>query len=179
MDGSLSCLRQHWLLRKWMLHLNLARNTAATRNMKTFHDEISQEEKAQDSATTMFQNRVIFTAMDNIISDLDTRFHTTAKIVEWFSAVLKVGQISEDKVPSVCQPLIMKYCRDERSYTWVSKWNKTPEHLNTVCAATFPPLVSWMQFVRGSCIFGEVCIALCIFCTLPVTVVVAAEFSVS
>jgi hypothetical protein len=59
----------------------------------------------------VFQNS-LFTAMDNIISDLDTRFHTTAKIVEELSAVLKVGQISEDKVPSVCQPLIIKYSRD-------------------------------------------------------------------
>lgn len=109
--------------------------------------------------------------MDNIISDLDTRFHTTAKIEESFSAVLKVGQISEDKVPSVCQPLIMKYSRD-----LTPEFQNEVRHLNTVYAATFPPNLSPLGLLNAICkmqlqsIFGEVCIALRIFCTLPVTV---------
>ena len=57
---------------------------------------------------TVFQNTVFLTAMDSIISDLDTRFQTTAN----GSAILKVGQMSEDKVSSVCQPRITKYSSD-------------------------------------------------------------------
>lgn len=53
-----------------------------------------------------------FTAMDSIISDLDTRFQRIADIVNEFYAVLKVRQISEDKISSVCQPLITKYSSD-------------------------------------------------------------------
>ena len=45
------------------------------RKRKRFHDETAQEETA-----TVFRNTVgFFTAMDNIISDLDTRFQNTAK----------------------------------------------------------------------------------------------------
>lgn len=70
---------------------------------------------------------MFFTAMDNIISDLDTRFHTTAEIVEDFSALLKVGQMSEDKVRSVCQPLIRKYSRD-----LTPQFEDEVKHMNTV-----------------------------------------------
>lgn len=107
--------------------------------------------------------------MDSIISDLDTRFQTTANIVNEFSAVLKVGQISEDKISSVCQPLITNYSSD-----------LTPEnegrHQNSVCASNFPPNLSPLELLNAICklqlqsIFGVVCIALRIFCTLPVTV---------
>lgn len=114
---------------------------------------------------------LFFTAMDSIISDLDTRFRTTAEIVEEFSAVLKVGQISEDKVPSVCQPLIKKYSRD-----LTSEFENEIRHMNTVYAATFPPNLSPLGLLNAinkmqlHSIFGEVCIVLSIFCTLPVTV---------
>lgn len=133
---------------------------------KRFHDETSQE-TAHDSATTVFRNTVFFTAMDSIISDLDT----TAEIVEEFSAVLKVGQISEDKVPSVCQPLINKYSKD-----LTSEFENEIRHLNTVYTATFPPNLSPLGLLNAinkmqlHSIFGEVCIVLRVFCTLPVTV---------
>jgi hypothetical protein len=89
-----------------MLHLNLARNTAARGKGR---DTMMRSLKRRQLRTV--QRQRFGTAMDNIISDLATRFHTTAKIVEELSSVLKVGKISEDKVPSVCQPLITKYSR--------------------------------------------------------------------
>lgn len=55
---------------------------------------------------------VFFTAMDHIICDLDTRFRTTAGIVEEFAAIIKVGQLSDCDIATVCQPLISKYTRD-------------------------------------------------------------------
>ena len=115
------------------------------RKRKRFHDETSQQ-PAQDSAATVFRNSVFVTAMDNIISDLDTRFHTTAKIVSEISAVLKVGQISEDKVPSVCQPLIMKYSR-----SLTPEFHNEVRHLNTVNAATFPPNLSPLGLLNAIC----------------------------
>ena len=50
------------------------------RKRKWFHEETSQEETGQDSVPTVFRNTVFFTAMYNIISDLDIRVHATAKL---------------------------------------------------------------------------------------------------
>lgn len=131
----------------------------------------SEEERAQESAETVFRNTVFFTAMDSIISDLGTRFQTTANIVNEFSAVLKVGQISEDKISSVCQPLITKYSGD-----LTPDFENEVRHLNSVYASNVLPNLSPLELLNAICklqlqsIFGEVCIALCIFCTLPVTV---------
>lgn len=138
---------------------------------KRFHDETSMEETAQDRPETMFRNTVFFTAMDSSISDLDTRFNTTAAIVEEFSAVLKVGRISEDKVHSVCQSLIKKYSGD-----LTPDFENEIRHLNMLYAATFSPNLSPLGLLNAinklqlQSIFGEVSIALRIFCTLPVTV---------
>ncbi|KAK1899702.1 Cytochrome P450 2G1 [Dissostichus eleginoides] len=113
------------------------------RKRKRFHDETSQEKTDQDSAATVFRNTVFFTAMDNIISDLDTRFRTTEYIVEEFSAVLKVGQIAEDEVPSVCQPLIRKYSRD-----------LTPEFQNEFSETYSPVMTVYLGWQRTVVLVG-------------------------
>lgn len=56
-----------------------------------------------------FATQCFLTAMDSIIGDLDSRFHTASKILKEFSAVSKVGQISEDEAASICEALIIKY----------------------------------------------------------------------
>ena len=102
---------------------------------------------------------------------MDTRFRGIAHIVNEFSAVLKVGQIREGKISSVCQPLITKYSSD-----LTPDFENQVRHLNSVYAANFPPNLSPLELLNAICrlqlqsIFGEVCIALRIFCTLPVTV---------
>ncbi|CAK6976946.1 zinc finger MYM-type protein 1-like, partial [Scomber scombrus] len=144
-----------------MLHLSLARTTVGKRKGR---DSMMKPLKRRQLRTVQQQcfGTVFFNAMDSIISDLDTRFHTTAGIVE---------QISEDKVPSVCQPLIKKYSRD-----LTSECENEVRHLKTVYAATFPPNLSPLGLLNAinkmqlHTIFGEACIALRIFCTLPVTV---------
>lgn len=56
-----------------------------------------------------FATQCFLTAMDSIIGDLDSRFHAASKILKEFSAVSKVGQISEDEAASICEALIIKY----------------------------------------------------------------------
>lgn len=159
----------------------LSKECSRQKKRRRFHDETSEEETTQESSETVFQNTVFFfTAMDGIISDLDTRFQTTANIVNKFSAVLKVGQISEDKISSVCQPLITKYSRD-----LTPDFENEVRHLNSVYASSFPPNLSPLELLNAICklqlqsIFTVACIALHIFCTLPVTLLVVRELSVS
>ena len=149
----------------------LSKESSRQKKRRRFHDETAEEETTQESSETVFRDTVFYTAMDRIISDLDTRFRGIAHIVNEFSAVLKVGQISEGKISSVCQPLITKYSSD-----LTPDFENQVRHLNSVYAANFPPNLSPLELLNAICrlqlqsIFGEVCIALRIFCTLPVTV---------
>lgn len=149
----------------------LSKECSRKKKRKRFHDETCEEETTQEDSETEFRNTVFYTAMDSIISDLDTRFQRTADIVNEFYAVLKVGQISEDKISSVCQPLITKYSSDLTPDS-----ENQVRHLNRVYASNFPPNLSPLELLNAICklqlqsIFGEVCIALRLFSTLPVTV---------
>lgn len=50
--------------------------------------------------------------MDHRVSDFETQFQTTAKIVEEFAAIFKAGQLSNNDLASLGLPLVMKYTRD-------------------------------------------------------------------
>ncbi len=142
------------------------------RKRKRLSDETPGPEEGQkDSGDKVFRNTAFFTAMDHIICDLDTRFRTTAGIVEEFAAIIKVGQLSDCDIATVCQPLISKYTRD-----LTPQFEDEIRHLNAIFSATFPSdcsplaLLNAIHKMQLQSIFGEVCIALRIFCTLPVTV---------
>ncbi|CAB1445569.1 unnamed protein product [Pleuronectes platessa] len=67
----------------------LSKESSRQKKRRRFHDETAEEETTQESSETVFRNTVFYTAMDSIISDLDTRFRGIAHIVNEFSAVLK------------------------------------------------------------------------------------------
>lgn len=102
---------------------------------------------------------------------LDTWFQTIANIVEEFAAIIKVSQLRNSDIAAVCQPLISKYTKE-----LTPQFEKEIRHLNTVFSATFPSdctsleLLNLIYRMQLQSIFGEVCIAIRIFCTLPVTV---------
>jgi len=112
----------------------LSKECSRKKKRKRFHDETCEEETSQEDSETEFRNTVFYTAMDSIISDLDTRFQRIADIVNEFYAVLKVGQICEDKISSVCQPLMTKYFSD-----LTPDFENQVRHLNRVYASNFPP----------------------------------------
>ena len=112
-----------------------------------------------------------FTAIDHIISDLDSHFQTIANIFEEFAAIPKVGQLSESDIASLSQPLMAKYRKD-----LTPQLEREIIHLSSIPNATSHSVCSCLGLLNASykmqhqSIFGEVCIALRIFCTLPVTV---------
>ncbi|KAI4792432.1 hypothetical protein KUCAC02_033388 [Chaenocephalus aceratus] len=83
--------------------------------------------------------------MDQVISDLDTRFQTTANIVEEFAAILKIGKLSDGVMASVCQPLREKYSQDLTDH-----FESEIRHLNTICSATFPPECSSLDRLNAA-----------------------------
>ena len=141
------------------------------RKRKRFFDEARTEENVQGIPADTFRNTVFYRAMDHIISDLDTRFQSTANIVEEFAAIIKVGKLRESDVAAVCRPLIHKYNKD-----LTPQFESKIRHLNDVFSATFPSDCSGIDLLNAiykmqlHSIFGEVCTAIRIFCTLPVTV---------
>ncbi len=71
----------------------------------------------------------------------------------------------------ILQPLISKYTRD-----LTPQFEDEIRHLSAIFSTTFPSdcsplaLLNAIHKMQLQSIFGEVCIALRIFCTLPVTV---------
>lgn len=136
------------------------KEVSCERKRKRFCDESPEETVEGDCAET-FGNTVFLTAMDQIISDLDTRFQTTANIVEEAAAIFKVGQLRDSDVAALCHPLISKYTKD-----LTAQFESEIRRLNTVFSATFPSdctsrdLLNSVYRMQLQSTFGDVCIAI-------------------
>lgn len=143
------------------------------RKRKRFADESQSSEDAKQLETEeiRFRNDVFFVALDNIISALDIRFQTTAKIYEEFFAILKLKDLKEDQIHPACHSLVSKYTQD-----LTTGFENEVRHLKSVYKATFADCQSPLDLLNSiyrmqlQSIFGEVCVAVRIFCTLPVSV---------
>lgn len=140
------------------------------RKRKRMPDEMTQD-ATEESAENAFRNNIFFIAMDSIISNLSARFQTTAAICETFAPILKLTDMTEEQIKTTCRALTRKYHRD-----LTAEFENEMLHLHTIYSATFPHTLSPLELLNAiykmqlQSIFGEICIALRIFCTLPVTV---------
>ncbi len=79
--------------------------------------------------------------------------------------------MTEEQLKTTCQALTRKYHKD-----LTAKFENEMLHLNRIYSATFQRALSPLKLLNAiykmqlQSIFGEVCILLRIFCTLPVTV---------
>jgi hypothetical protein len=114
---------------------------------------------------------VFYVALDNIICALDTRFQSIANICEEFAAIRKIKDLKDDQIHSVCHSLTSIYKQDLSA-----NFESEVQHLRSVYSATFSDCHSPLELLNSihklqlQSIFGEVCVAIRIFCTLPVTV---------
>ncbi len=103
------------------------------------------------------------------ISVLDTRFKTSAEIFEEFAAILKLKDLEEDQIHPACHSLVSKYTQD-----LTAGFENEVRHLKSVYNATFVDCQSPLDLLNSiyrmqlQSIFGEVCVAVRIFCSLPV-----------
>ncbi|KAL6456301.1 hypothetical protein MHYP_G00348440 [Metynnis hypsauchen] len=143
------------------------------RKRKCMPDEMTQEDATtEDSAENAFRNNVFFVAMDSIISALSARFQTTANICETFAPILKLTDMTEAQIKTTtCRALAKIYHMDLSQ-----EFENEVLHFRTIYDATFLKNLSSLELLNAiwkmqlQSIFGELCIALRIFCTLPVTV---------
>ncbi|KAK6481103.1 zinc finger MYM-type protein 1 [Huso huso] len=140
------------------------------RKRKRFHDETAND-VTSESAETTFRNTVYYVAMDSIISQLSSRFQSVRAICGDFAAILKFRSMSAEDINMSCAKLVSKYSQDLTNGL-VSEVH----HLNKIYCATFEnnlrplDLLNAIYQMKLQSIFGEICIAIRIFCTLPVTV---------
>lgn len=140
------------------------------RKRKCMPDE-SKEDETEENAATVFRNQVFFVAMDSIISDLGARFQTTANICETFAPIVKLADMSEEEIKVTSRALTRIYHKD-----LTAEFEDEMLHLKAIHKATFSNIQSPLQLLNDihklqlHSIFGQICIALRIFCTLPVTV---------
>ncbi len=140
------------------------------RRRKRSADESQSSENTNQEETeeNRFRNNIFFVALDNIISALDTCFKTSAEIFEEFAAILKLKDLEEDQILPTCHSLVSKYTQD-----LTAGFENEVRHLKSVYNATFVDCQSpldllnsiWMQLKS---IFGDVCVAMRTFCSLPV-----------
>uniref|UniRef100_A0A3B1IJ48 TTF-type domain-containing protein n=1 Tax=Astyanax mexicanus TaxID=7994 RepID=A0A3B1IJ48_ASTMX len=142
------------------------------RKRKCMPDEMRQEDATtEDSVKNAFRNNIFFVAMDSIISALSARFQTTANICETFAPILKLSDMTEAQIKTTCRALAKIYHMDLSQ-----EFENEVLHFCTIYDATFPKNLSSLELLNAiwemqlQSIFGEICIALRIFCTLPITV---------
>lgn len=137
---------------------------------KRMYDE-TEGDTSEENAEQAFKHNIFYVALDSIISDLSARFQTTASVCDTFAAFLKITDMTEDQMKISCQTLIKKYNKD-----LTAEFEKEMLHLKAIHGDTFPNTNSPLELLNAiykmqlESIFGEVCIGLRIFCTLPVTV---------
>uniref|UniRef100_H3BBS4 HAT C-terminal dimerisation domain-containing protein n=1 Tax=Latimeria chalumnae TaxID=7897 RepID=H3BBS4_LATCH len=137
---------------------------------KRFHNE-SPDEATSERAETIFWNTVFYVAMDNIISELNHRFQSVRDICNDFAPVLKFKNMNADEIITSCKKLANKYSQD-----LTSGLASEVQHLKKIYNATFQSNLKLLDLLNAiykmklETIFGEICIAIRIFCTLPVTV---------
>lgn len=123
-----------------------------------------------------FKRDVFLVIMHSIITELKHRFEHMNHICSVFSPLLNFHNMNEDEIRENCKMLLEKYPKD-----LTSSLGNEIIHLKTIYKATFTeiadsvaggPLVLLNAIYRLQLesIFGEVCIALRIFCSLPITV---------
>uniref|UniRef100_H3ASL1 Uncharacterized protein n=1 Tax=Latimeria chalumnae TaxID=7897 RepID=H3ASL1_LATCH len=140
------------------------------RKRKRFHEE-SPDEATSESAEAIFWNTVFYVAMDNIISELNHRFQSVRDICNDFAPVLKFRSMNADEIITSCEKLANKYSQDQ-----TSGLASEVQHLKKIYSATFQnnlrplDLLNAIYKMKLETIFGEICIAIRIFCTMPVTV---------
>ncbi len=142
------------------------------RRRKRFADETQSSEDTNQQETEenfcfRFRNNIFFVA----ISVLDTCFKTSAEIFEEFAAILKLKDLEEDQIHQACHSLVSKYTQD-----LTAGFENEVRHLKSVYNATFVDCQSPLDLLNSiyrmqlQSIFGEVCVAVRIFCSLPVYV---------
>ncbi|XP_075060835.1 zinc finger MYM-type protein 1-like [Mixophyes fleayi] len=132
----------------------------------------SREDLCQEvDAETSFKINVFLVALDSIISELNQRFKSMQNICNLFAPILKLKTLPEEEWVTSTEALVSKYPKGLTPSLFSEL-----QHLRKVYDATFQShlgpldLLNNIYSLQLQGIFGEVCIAIRIFTTLPLSV---------
>lgn len=152
------------------------------RKRKTFHDEMPTEDVLTNlSAEESFKTEVFYTIIDVLVANLRTRFTALKEIQMKFSFLWMFNEMDDNQISESCVRFADEYnsdvsrdLADEMIYLkTISKSNVSDTPLKPV------KLLNKLVALNVTNLFPNVCIALRIFCCLPVSVAQAERsFSV-
>lgn len=193
--NDLKDLREKWssILRESMLvadGMEISKEFPSKRKRKrrAFFDEASddastseQHDEDGNEEEVAFKRDVFFVIIDSVVAGLTNRFEAANKIDKLFSFLWQYLQLSKEEITEACKEFAEKYSGD------VSRDQLKDEviHLKSIHEANFGTkalgphrLLNKISELNLVDIFENMCVALRIFCTLPVTVA-SAERSFS
>ncbi|XP_054706880.1 52 kDa repressor of the inhibitor of the protein kinase-like [Uloborus diversus] len=149
------------------------------KDLQKLRDGAEVEEEAMHQSTELlpgeykFRTEVIFTVLDFIIIDINTRFEEMKEICSLFKPILKYMSLDDEEVQKLSACLSSKYAIDLNS-----QLGNEIIHIRNIHSSVFnevtelSPLVLLNEIYNRKLqtIFPNICIALRIFCTLPLTV---------
>lgn len=148
------------------------------RKRKTFFDE--EEDCQLDDPQEYFKNSVFYATIDNIVSQLESRFKEIEEIMKTFECVLKLKSLSDEGIHDAGAELISKYPED-----LTTKLVEESRHFKCIFQATFPQtytdnspekkslplcILNDIYKLKLETVFPEMCVGIRLFCILPVTV---------
>ncbi|XP_031755183.1 uncharacterized protein LOC116409794 [Xenopus tropicalis] len=166
-------LREKWpaLLSEARLVADGMEIPAELMNTQQLRRKKSQGPGELQDPENVFKVNVFLVTLDTIVSDLDQRFKSTEEVCCLFAPILKLRKIAEDDLETSTKLLISKYPQD-----LTDSLLDELKHLRKVYSETFEGFLGPLELLNSiydlqlEGIFGEVCVALRIFITLPLSV---------
>ncbi|CAH2256019.1 zinc finger MYM-type 1-like [Pelobates cultripes] len=176
LSAEMQLLRERWLsLLSEAKHVagnleipTVLKTQRSRQRQKKQHTELGSEDQESEEE---FNVNVFSVALDSVISELNQQFNSMENVCSLFAPILKLRTISDEELVTSTENLISKYPED----LTVSLLSEI-QHLRKVFDATFASSLGPLDLLKSiyklqlEGIFGEVCIALRIFATLPLSV---------
>ena len=173
LEGEIALLRSSWnnfLKEATAVATDMGKIEVKTRKRKRFFDEQQTETEVQ-SPEDLFRDKVFNAAMDSIMPLLETRFQSMQQICSEFCVLWKFREMPEDSIKEACKNLTEKYKSD-----LTESLQDQILHIKKIYSATFKENLGSLDLLNAiyemglQSIYGDLCILLRIFLSMPVTV---------
>ncbi|XP_072387393.1 zinc finger MYM-type protein 1-like [Diabrotica undecimpunctata] len=148
-------------------------SSSRARKRKTFHDETATENVMLNlSPEERFKTEVFYTIIDVLVANLKTRFTALREIEMKFSFLWKYNEMDESTISESCVRFAEEYNSDvSRDLVDEMIYLKTVSKSNISDTSLIPAkLLNKLVSLNVTNLFPNVCIAVRIFCCLPVSV---------
>lgn len=144
---------------------------------KTFHDEIRDDRSVPvlDEDKTLeerhFRVNVFYKLVDSVVSGLTERFTVARVVSEIFKFLWQYLDTSDDDIKSMCDTLCEKYFEDINIEIADEVKLLKSIHFSNIGPSQLKPLqlLNTLRALKLDSLFPNVCIAIRLFCTIPVT----------